>query len=132
MTSEKKRILCAEPHDETRQEISTLLGVQGHEVVLARTVKECVDAARGERFDLYMLDDGYEDGTSIELCRELRSLSPETPILFFSAHALSDKSAQPIETAPVVHLPRPDDIFEIVRTVNSVLACRSSAVRGQP
>ncbi|HZB44117.1 MAG TPA: hypothetical protein VE360_02680, partial [Pyrinomonadaceae bacterium] len=63
MPSEKRRVLCAEPHEDTCLLIKTLLGGQGHEVVSARTVHDCLELARRERFDLYMLDDDYVDGT---------------------------------------------------------------------
>src|SRR3712207_6362499 len=83
----KRRVLCAEPHDDTCRLITSLLAHEGHEVKSAGSVRDCLELARGERFDLYMIDDDYVDGTSIELCRKLRALSPSTPILFFSSAA---------------------------------------------
>ena len=121
MPSEKRRVLCAEPHEDTCLLIKTLLGGQGHEVVSARTVHDCLELARRERFDLYMLDDDYVDGTYIELCRELRALTPETPILFFSALAFPRDRERALEAGALAYLTKPEDIFEIVSTINSIL-----------
>ena len=121
MPSEKRRVLCAEPHEDTCFLITTMLGKQGHEVVSAQTFHDCLELARRERFDLYMLDDDYVDGTSIELCRELRALTPETPILFFSSLAFPRDRERALEAGALAYLTKPEDIFEIVSTVNAIL-----------
>jgi DNA-binding response OmpR family regulator len=43
--------------------------------------------ARIERVDLYLLGDGYEDGDVFELCRKIRALDSNTPIIYCSADA---------------------------------------------
>ncbi len=131
MSSEKWRVLCAEPHEDTCQLISTMLGAQGHEVVPARTIHDCLELVRRERFDLYMLDDKYVDGTSIELCRKLRALTPETPILFFSALAFPRDHQRAIEAGALAYLTKPDGLFEIARTINSILLPNHAAAHGR-
>lgn len=126
MPSEKRRVLCAEPHEDTCMLIKLMLGRQGHEVVSAQTVHDCLELARRERFDLYMLDDDYVDGTSIELCRELRALTPETPILFFSSLAFPRDRERALEAGALAYLTKPNDIFEIVSTINSILLPHNS------
>src|ERR1700749_4490899 len=87
MSHPRRRVLCAEPHEDTCSLITELLTQQGHEVVSAKTVRECVELVARERFGLYMLDDDSIDGTCLELCKRLREITPETPILFFSSRA---------------------------------------------
>ena len=117
-----RRVLCAEPHEDTCSLITLLLERQGHEVVSAKTVREAVEVAGKESFDLYMLDDDYIDGTAIELCRRLRELTPETPILFFSSRAFTRDRERAIEAGAQIYLTKPDDLFEIVHTINSIFA----------
>jgi DNA-binding response OmpR family regulator len=93
-------------------------------VVSAKTVRECVELVGGERFDLYMLDDDYIDGTCIDLCKRLRELSPETPILFFSARAFARDRERAFKAGASAYLTKPDDILEIVHTVNAIFAGR--------
>lgn len=126
MSHPRRRILCAEPHEDTCSLITILLEGQGHEVVSAKTVHDCVEIVGKERFDLYMLDDDYIDGSGIELCRRLRELTPETPILVFSSRAFARDRERAIEAGAQIYLTKPDDLFEIVQTVNSVFAGRAA------
>lgn len=125
MLHPRRRVLCAEPHEDTCNFIAELLAQQGHEVVSAKTVRECVDRVARESFDLYMLDDDYIDGTALELCKRLREMTPETPILFFSAQAFARDRERAMKAGASAYLTKPDDIFEIVQTVNAIFAGRA-------
>ena len=118
----RRRVLCAEPHDDTCRLVTALLERQGHEVVPAGTMSECVRLAGAGGFDLYMLDDDYIDGTAIQLCKRLREMTPGTPILFFSARAFARDRELALEAGASAYLNKPDDLFEIVRTVNAILS----------
>ena|SRR5947209_953575 len=126
MSHPRRRVLCAEPHEDTCSLITMMLERQGHEVVTAKTVGECVELAGNEPFDLYMLDDDYIDGTSIELCKRLRVMTPETPILFFSAQAFRRDREMALNAGASAYLTKPDDLFELVQTVNSILTGKTT------
>ena len=125
----RRRVLCAEPHQDTCRLIIMLLERQGHEVVAAETVGECVRLVGAGRFDLYLLDDDYIDGTALQLCKSLREMTPETPILFFSARAFGRDRELAREAGANAYLSKPDDLFEIVQTVNSILSGRAAHAR---
>lgn len=121
-----RRVLCAETHEDTCSLLSMMLEREGHEVKSAKSLKECLELASQEHFDLYMLDDYYSDGTSIELCRQLRRLTPETPILFFSSATFPRDVQAGLEAGAQAYLTKPGDILEIVQTVNSILLPKES------
>ena len=131
MSHPRRRVLCAEPHEDTCNIITELLARQGHEVVSAKTMRECVELAGRGRFDLYMLDDDYIDGTCLELCKRLRELTPATPILFFSARAFERDRERAFRAGASAYLTKPDDILEIVHAVNSIFAGRRACGRGE-
>ena len=122
----RRRVLCAEPHEDTCRLIIMLLERQGHEVVTAGTIAECVRLAEGAGFDLYMVDDAYIDGSALQLCKQLRKMTPATPILFFSAQAFRRDRELALEAGATAYLTKPDDLFEIVSTVNSILSGKSN------
>jgi len=122
MPYQRRRVLCAEPHVDTCRLLAELLGQQGHEVVAAASLSECLALVGEREFDLYMLDDDYIDGTGLELCRELRARTPQTPILFFSSRAFLRDRQRAFEAGAHGYFIKPGDIFEIVQAVNSVLA----------
>ena len=121
MAYPRRRVLCAEPHEDTCRLITLLLERQGHEVVSAKTVAECSALVGAGSFDLYMVDDDYIDGTAIQLCKRLRQMTPETPILFFSAQAFRRDRERAFEAGAYAYLVKPNDLFEIISTVNSIL-----------
>jgi DNA-binding response OmpR family regulator len=121
MPPDRRRVLCAEPSEDICTLLRVMLGHSGYEVASASSVHDCLELARTQRFDLYMLDDDYIDGTAVELCKQLRVLTPETPILFFSTAALARDRQQGLAAGASAYLTKPDDIFEIVETVNSIL-----------
>ena len=127
MSPRERRILCAEPHVDTCNLITALLARQGHRVVSARTIGECLELVERDGFDLYMLDDDYIDGTALELCKQLRRRTPETPILFFSSRAFQRDRELGLEAGASAYLTKPNDIFEIVQTVNAILLPASRA-----
>lgn len=122
----RRRVLCAEPHIDTCRLITLMLERQGHEVVPAETMSECVDLAGAGDFDLYMLDDDYIDGTALQLCRRLREMTPGTPILFFSARAFERDRELALEAGASAYLNKPDDLFDIVQTINSILSGKAA------
>jgi DNA-binding response OmpR family regulator len=131
MSHHRRRVLCAEPHEDTCSLLTTLLEQHGHEVFSAKSVRECLDLARERRFDLYMLDDDYIDGSGLELCKRLRAATPETPILFFSAQAFLRDRQRAMEAGAHSYFIKPGDIFEIVSAINSILAPRAARARGR-
>jgi CheY-like chemotaxis protein len=129
MSSPRRRVLCAEPHEDTCRLITLMLEHQGHEVVSATTLQECLRLVGERAFDIYMLDDDYIDGTSIQLCKRLREMTPGTPILFFSSQAFMRDRERAFEAGAHAYLVKPDDLFDIVQTVNSIFAGQSAHPR---
>lgn len=84
MQKPKPRILFVDDHEDTRVVIVTWLSVLGYEVRAADCGSEALRIAREERFDLYLLDSRFADGTGKELCEKLREFDPTTPIIFYS------------------------------------------------
>jgi len=78
------RILFVDDHEDTRDMIAAGLGSSGYEVATAGGSEDGRRLARSGGFDLILLDYRYGDGTGEELCRLIRRLDADTPILFFS------------------------------------------------
>lgn len=82
--SNKSRVLFVEDHDDTRQLVAMWLGMAGYEVETADGVTSALELARRKRFDLYLLDSRFADGSGRELCERLREFDEVTPIVFYS------------------------------------------------
>ena len=78
------RILHVEDDDDTRTLVAFILEGEGWEAVSVDNADAAIRLAEAVDFDLYLLDNWIEGDTENALCVALRSLDPETPILFYS------------------------------------------------
>ncbi len=121
MSSVKRRILCAEANKDVGDLIALMLRRKGYEVKSAQTVADCLKLAASESFDLYILNDTYIDGDSMELCQRLRALDPPTPVLLFSLESSRFNQREEEETEAGVYLTRTTDFVALIQTIDRLL-----------
>ena len=78
------RILHVEDDEDTRTLVAFIVKAEGWTVVSVDNATAAIGLAAAGGFDLYLLDNRLEGDTENALCRELRSIDPHTPILFYS------------------------------------------------
>ena len=129
MSPTERRILCIESHADTRAMLTTILGLLDYQIVSAESVMEGVQLARSERFDLYLLGDRYTDGTSIDLCRELRLFDPLTPIIIFSTSTQAAERHQAMVEGAQEYVSKPGDILKLTERISTLVAHEESGAR---
>src|SRR3982751_6666950 len=113
MRSTKRRVFCAEDHEDTRQLLKHLLGQSNYEVEAAATIKDGLSLVLKERFDLYLLSGRFADGSGVEMCRHIRQFDPVTPIIFYSAAAHETDRQTGIAAGAQAYIAKPGNIFEL-------------------
>ncbi|MBC7930097.1 MAG: response regulator [Rubrivivax sp.] len=121
MPESKRRILCAESNKDVGDLIALMLERKGYEVEAVQTVAVCLKLAMTDRFDLYILNDNYIDGDSLELCRELRALDPITPVLLFSLESSGPNRNDAVQTGARVYQSKTSDFVAHVQTIDQLL-----------
>ena len=116
-----RRILCAESNKDVGDLIALMLEQKGYSVESVQTVADCLKLAMTERFDLYILNDTYIDGESLELCRELRALDPVTPVLLFSLESSGPNREQALQTGVKIYQSKTSDFVSLVQTIDQLL-----------
>ena len=77
-------VLCVDDDEDFRVMLITRLR---HELIKAKavgTASQAILSTQTERFDLYLLDSRLPDLDGFDLCRRIRDVDANTPILFFS------------------------------------------------
>ena len=120
MGRERKRILCVEDDLDSCDMLCVLL--HEYEVVTANTVGEGVKMARAERFDLYLLDSKYPDGSGVELCRQLRLFDTQTPVIFHSGLEGESDIRDAMNAGAQAYLVKPIGIDELKESIELLLA----------
>lgn len=80
------KILVVEDDEALNHTLSYSLSEEGRQIRSARSCRQALALAQTGRFDLALLDINLPDGSGLSLCKEIRSLSPHTRILFLTAN----------------------------------------------
>jgi len=119
MNKHKGRILCVDDDKDTRDMMTALLGLEGYEVVQARSVADGLALAVSDNFDLILLDWVFADGTGIELCKMIRRIRATASILFYSGMALKDDIEDAMSAGAQGFLVKPVDFQVLLQNVSS-------------
>ena len=127
MLSRKQRILCADDHADTTLLLKVIFETEGYEVRTAQTIAESLALAKFERFDLFLLDQHFPDGTGVKLCYALHNLHPHVPILFFSGVASESERQRGIKAGAQAYLIKPNDLGKLRGTVKELVLKEEAA-----
>lgn len=122
MPSPKPRILYVDDHEDTSALLGTMLTRAGYEVAAACSIAATLTLTRAESFDLYLLDHRLPDGTGVELCRQLKELAPQTPVVFFSGSAMPSERQRGMEAGACAYLIKPNDLDKLVAKVGKLVS----------
>jgi two-component system, OmpR family, response regulator len=126
-SSARKRILYIEDHEDSREMLVSLLGFSGYEAATATTVADGLCLAMVEQFDLYILDSRFGDGTGVDLCRKLRALHPDIPIIFYSSSAYDHDIEAGLAAGAQHYLIKPNGVYMIEQTIAGLLVGATEA-----
>ena len=127
MSQAKCRILYVDDHDDSAEMMKLLLAPMYYEVQAARTIEEALQLARSEMFDLYVLDKRLPDGSGIELCKQLNTLTPGVPCIFYTGDAYEIQRQEATAACAHAYISKPD-VESLIEAVHKFLAERDCAV----
>ncbi len=114
------RILVIEDEDAVRQVVVRILTRQGHEVASAEDGEAGIAKVRSQPFDLIFTDLIMPNKEGLETIREIRKISPGTPIIAMSGYwgrpyleAAGKLGADALLCKPF----SPDDAKEVIQRV---------------
>lgn len=122
MRYKKARILCVDNREDTCFLLATLFGRLGHEVVVATSVTEALRLAGEARFDLYVIDKYYRDGSGYDLCRRLLEADSKSPVIFFSGDARESARAEGLQAGAALYVVKPSSMKELLKAAEELLA----------
>ncbi|HWT02262.1 MAG TPA: response regulator [Pyrinomonadaceae bacterium] len=126
MQPAKCRILCVDDHEDTSFMLTHLLGLSNYEVTTARSMSEALGLIEREEFDLYVLDKRLPDGSGLDLCRKLTTVTPHVPVIFYTGDAYDLHREQGLCAGAEAYVPKPD-IDGLIETVQRLLSDKECA-----
>ena len=115
------RILLVDDEVELTDPLSRLLQRQGYEVEVAADGQIGCDMAIGNHYDLLILDWMLPGKSGLDICREVRSQSQTTPVLFLTAKDTLDDRVDGLDAGADDYLVKPFELRELLARVRALL-----------
>jgi len=128
MTKTKCCVLCVDDHKDTSEMLQLILAEEDFEVHTAATVDAAIEIAAECKFDLYVLDKRLPDGSGLELCTKLNSLTPGVPYIFYTGDAYEIHRQQAMAAGASAFVPKPDvdGLIDMVHKLLSEQECATA------
>ena len=129
MASPKCRVLCVDDHRDTSEMLQMLLSEENYVVHTAATMGEACSMATDIEYDLYVLDKRLPDGTGVELCEKLMTITPAVPCIFYTGDAYEVHRREALAAGAAAFVAKPD-IEGLIDAVHQMLANSECATAG--
>jgi two-component system phosphate regulon response regulator OmpR len=120
-----------EDHPDTRDLLVLLLTAGEYSVTTASTISAATKLVESENFNLFMFDSRLPDGEGLDLCRKVRAIDQDIPIVFCSGGAYEEEKRIALDAGAQAYFVKPIDPFKLLKSVDDLimLANKSSARR---
>lgn len=127
------RILCVDDDDDSCELMEIMLRQEddGYEMTSASDARKALALIAGQSFDLYILDYSLPDTAGTELCRKIREIDSDTPIMFYTAMARPVDRQTAMAAGATEYLVKPNDLDRLTGTVRRLLNKKASVSRNE-
>lgn len=125
------KVLVAEDDRFTREGLVELLNSEGFDVVAAENGADAVNAFRTHQPDFVCLDIMMPGQSGYAACQQIRSESPDVPVIFISAKSEEVDRLVGFEVGADDFIPKPFSVREVIARVRAV-ARRCHAQKPDP
>lgn len=110
-------VLLVEDHYDIRTTVSAALEHSGFRVTGVESHAAALHQVETREFDAYLINRLCPDGLGLSLCRRLRNLYPQKPIVMYSTAALSITPEQRLQAGASAYLTQAGDILNPGRSL---------------
>ena len=107
------RLLIVDDDLPFRERLSRSMEKKGFEVVSSPGVKDSLDKVSENSFDFAVVDMRLEDGSGLELVKEIQKISPQTKSLLLTGYGNIATAVAAIKSGAIDYLPKPAEIDQI-------------------
>lgn len=92
-----------------------------YEVDVASSFNQALEVARGQSFDLALLDYKLGDGNGIDLMAELKTMIPELQAIILTAYGTIQNAVKAMEKGAFTYLTKPFDDDDLMQQISNCL-----------
>ena len=125
------KMMIAEDDDHTREALREVLSMEGFEVLPASDGQQAYDCFREQRPDFVCLDVMMPGLNGYEVCKRIRRMDEDVPILFLTAKAEEIDAVLGLELGADDYMTKPFGVKEIIARIRAILR-RAAAREAKP
>ncbi|MGB9593159.1 MAG: response regulator, partial [Anaerolineae bacterium] len=114
-------ILVVEDEESIRRLLSSILGLEGHEVRTFRTASEGIAAFAERQADLVITDLGLPDQSGWEVARQIKAASAKTPVILITGWGVSAEVTEARRRGVDYILSKPFEFEELSELISKAL-----------
>jgi DNA-binding response OmpR family regulator len=114
------KILIAEDDEHTREALRELLSLEGFEVLTASDGLQAMDVFRAMKPDFVCLDVMMPGQNGYEVCKQIRRLDEQVPLLFLTAKAEEVDAVLGLELGADDYMTKPFGVKEIIARIRAI------------
>ena len=96
-----------------RERLTRSMEKKGFEVISSPGIKDSLTKVSDHNFDFAVVDMRLEDGSGLELVKEMQKISPQTKSLLLTGYGNIATAVAAIKSGAIDYLPKPADIDQI-------------------
>lgn len=116
------QVLYIDGNTDACEILELLMLRQGVMVTSRHSATEALDVARTISFSAIVSEYILSDIDALELCLELKKISPKTPIVFFSTESRAEHKERGLSAGASAFLVKPNDLEFIEQTILELAA----------
>ncbi len=125
------RILVVDDERNIRRTLATFFSSLGHEVSQAESGEQALAAIRAHGFDVVLTDYRMAQMNGLELLREIKRTSPETPVVLMTAYATVENAVAAMKAGAYDYLTTPFSLDQVQIVIERALEIRVLRVENQ-
>ncbi len=118
----RKRILLVDDEREFVKILSERLKFRGIEVSIAFNGLEALAVMKEEIIDAVVLDVRMPGMDGIETLREIKILTPQTPVILLTGHASVEAAIEGMQYGASTYLVKPVELHDLIEEIDRVCA----------
>ena len=122
-----QKLLIADDDNEIRELLEFDLSHSGYTVETAKDGEEALQKALTNAYDLILLDVMMPKMNGFDVCKHIRAVKPETPILMLTAKGTINDKTQGFDLGADDYIVKPFDIQEVLLRVRALVRRSPSA-----
>ncbi len=94
------------------------LGYEGYDITVVDNAVSALEMIKKKSFDVAFLDIVMPEKDGVAALQEIRTISPQLPIVMMSGYSVEEKRSQARELGAITCLKKPFEIEDVKRVIN--------------